>query len=372
MTPSKFSCGSPGLLAALLLAVVCAGCVSPAYYFQAVNGQWEIYRVSRPLAEVIADPDIPADLRQCLAVAAQMRDFAVRELGLPDNGSYRRFADLGRPHVVWNVFVAAPLSVEAKQSCFPVAGCVSYRGYFAEADAREYAAARRAGGDDVFLAGVAAYSTLGWFDDPILSTFIRYPEVELARLLFHELAHQVVYVGGDTAFNESFAVAVEEAGAARWIDAHGTPAQRETFARASQRRSDFHGLVKRARERLARIYAGPASDAEKLVQKAGVLAELQAEYRALRDGPWGGFAGYDRWFGGTINNATLASVGLYLDGVPAFRALLAENGHDLPRFFDAVRALAALPKGQRDVRLADALAKSPAGLSDAASPPASR
>jgi predicted aminopeptidase len=355
-----------------LLAALLAGCASPAYYLQAVGGQWEIYRASRPLANVVADPAQPADLRQRLGVAAQIRDFASRELGLPDNGSYRKFADLGRPFVVWNVLVAPPLSVEARKSCFPVAGCVSYRGYFAEAAAESFAADRRAEGDDVFVAGVPAYSTLGWFDDPILNTFIRYPEVELARLLFHELAHQIVYVKGDTTFNESFAVAVEEAGAARWIAARGTPSQRETFARGSQRRSDFHGLVKKARERLARVYAGPGSEAERLAKKAEVLTTLQSEYRALRDGPWGGFAGYDRWFGGVINNATLASVGLYLDGVPAFRALQAENGGDLPRFFAAVRALAALPKDQRDTRLADVLAKGPAASSSAPAPPGNR
>ena len=344
------------LAALMLVAALVAGCASPAYYIQAIGGQLEILRASRPLSEAGEDQAVPAALRQRLVVAAQMRDFASRELGLPDNGSYRKYADLGRPYVTWNVFAAAPLSLEAKQWCFPIAGCVGYRGYFSEAAAREFAAGLRAGGEDVYVGGVAAYSTLGWFDDPILNTFVRYPDIELARLLFHELAHQVVYVSGDTVFNESFAVAVEEAGVTRWVEAHGTPEQHEVFVRMEQRRSDFHALIKAARDRLAHLYTGPGEPADKLAEKAHVLAQMQVDYRAMRDDKWGGFAGYDRWFAGDINNAKLASVGLYLDLVPAFRALLAENGNDLRRFYAAVKALAALPPEQRKARLALAAA----------------
>lgn len=361
-----------GVVAALLLTAVFAGCASPAYYLQAVGGQLEILRASRPLAEATADPRLPADLRQRLRVAAQIRDFASHELGLPDNGSYRKFADLGRAYVAWNVFVAAPLSVEAKQWCFPFAGCVSYRGYFSQTAAEDFATERRAAGDDVFVAGVPAYSTLGWFDDPILNTFVRYPEVELARLLFHELAHQVVYVAGDTTFNESFAVAVEEAGLARWVDTHRTPAQREAFGKMSQRRHEFHALVRNARDRLSRVYRGSGTTTEKLAEKARILAALQAEYRALRDGPWSDFAGYDRWFDGPINNATLASVGLYVDGLPAFRALLADSGHDLQRFFAAVRTLAALPQDRRGAHLASLTLKSAGAIGRPNGPPASQ
>jgi predicted aminopeptidase len=347
------------LPALLMLAAMLTGCASPGYYVQAISGQLEILRASRPLAEAAADPAVPAEVRQRLAVAARMRDFASRELGLPDNGSYRKYADLGRPYVAWNVFATGSLSVKTKRWCFPIAGCVGYRGYFSEAAAKEFAADLRAEGYDVYVGAVPAYSTLGWFDDPILNTFIHYPDIELSRLLFHELAHQVVYVGGDTTFNESFAVAVEETGVTRWLDANGTAAQRQAFAQREQRRSDFHALVKAARDRLALLYAGPGTPAEKLAEKARTLSQFQADYRTLRDGRWGGFAGYDRWFAGEVNNATLASVGLYLDRVPAFQVLLGENGNDLRRFYAAVRELAALPSEQREARLAAAAAQAP-------------
>lgn len=346
---------------ALGATALLAGCASPGYYAQAIGGQLEILRASRPLAEAAGDPGVPETVRRRLAVAAQIRDFASREMGLPDNGSYRKYADLGRPYVTWNVFAADALSIEPKQWCFPVAGCVGYRGYFSEAAARQFADALRAEGYDVFVGGVPAYSTLGWFDDPLLNTFLRYPDIELARLLFHELAHQVLYVQGDTAFNESFAVAVEEAGVTRWIERHGTPAQHEDFARREQRRRDFHALVKRTRERLGAIYAGAGTQAEKRADKARALKQLDADYRTLRDGAWSGFAGYDHWFAGTMNNAALASIGLYLDDVPAFQTLLAENDNDLPRFYATVRALAALPPEQREIRLAEAAARADPG-----------
>jgi predicted aminopeptidase len=345
---------------AALLAALLAGCATPGYYLQAIGGQIEILRASRPLGEALEDPAIPIEVRQRLALAMEMRDFASRELGLPDNRSYRKYADVHRPYVTWNVFAAEPLSIEPKRWCFPIAGCVGYRGYFSEAAARSFADDLRADDYDVFVGGIVAYSTLGWFDDPILNTFIRYPDTELARLIFHELAHQVVYVGGDTAFNESFAVTVEEAGVRRWIAANGTPEQRRDFERREQYRRDFHALVKGARSRLGAIYAGPGTKAEKLAEKKLAFEQLQADYRQIRDHRWNGYHGYDRWFASGMNNATLASVGLYLENVPAFQAILAENGNDLPRFYAAVRALADLPRDRRKERLAEAAAAAPA------------
>ncbi|HEX8963413.1 MAG TPA: aminopeptidase [Rhodocyclaceae bacterium] len=340
-----------------LAAAMLSGCASPGYYLQAIGGQIEILRASRPIDEAIADPSLSPATRQRLETASRMRDFASRELGLPDNRSYRKYADLHRPYVTWNVFAAKPLSVEPKRWCFPVAGCVSYRGYFSEAEARKFAAGLRAEDYDVFVAGIPAYSTLGWFSDPLLNTFIHYPDSELARIIFHELAHQVVYVSGDTAFNESFAVTVEEAGVHRWIDAYGTPAEREEFDRREQHRRDFEALVTGARSRLDAIYQSHQPDAAKLAEKKIALEQLQADYRIIRDRRWGGYKGYDRWFAIGINNATLASIGLYLQDVPAFQSLLAENGGDLPRFYAAVRKLADLPRAERKDRLSEAMAQ---------------
>ena len=341
------------LLAALAVVAVAAaaGCTTLSYYGQAVNGHLEVMRLAEPIPERIADPKTSPELRAKLERVLAIREFASRELGLPDNGSYRAYADLGRPFVLWNVVAAPEFSVEPRQSCFPVAGCVSYRGYYRQPDADGYGAELSREGYDVFVYGVAAYSTLGWFDDPVLNTFVRYPDAELARLVFHELAHQLVYVKGDSMFNESFAVAVEEEGVRRWLERYGTPAEREAYARPRERRAAFVRLVLRYRERAEQLYREPLAPEAKRAAKAKLFAEMEAEYRALKEG-WGGFAGYDRWFEGGVNNAKLASVATYEELVPAFRALLARENGDLPKFYAAVKQLARLDKAERDAELA--------------------
>jgi predicted aminopeptidase len=344
---------------AVCAALALSGCSTAEYYAQAVAGHYEIMRLAKPIPELIADPATPATLRARLERVRAMRDFASRELGLPDNGSYRSYANIGRPYAVWNVFVAPEFSVTARQSCFPIAGCVSYRGYYAEADADRYGAEARNRGDDVYIGGVPAYSTLGWFDDPVLSTFIRYPDGELARLLFHELAHQVVYVKDDTVFNESFAVTVEREGVRRWLAQNGAPSDRRAYETLQAYKHDFVALVLRYRERLAALYRTPLPDAEKRAAKARTIAQMEADYRSLK-ADWGGFAGYDRFFAGNVGNAHFASVAVYTALVPAFEALLAEQGNDLPRFYAAVKMLAALPKAERDARLGKAAAARPA------------
>jgi predicted aminopeptidase len=348
-------------LAVLLLATVAAGCTTVEYYSQAALGHLDLMHRARPIDAVIDDPASPEALKRRLERVRGIRAFAVQELGLPDNGAYRDYADLGRPYVVWNVFAAPALSVEPVQSCFPIAGCVSYRGYYGHADAQAHAAALAAKGLDTYVGGVPAYSTLGWFDDPVLSTFIHYPDPELARLLFHELAHQVVYVKDDTAFNESFATAVELAGVDRWLAAYGTPDQRVAFERYQARRQEFLALLLRYRERLREAYALGAPDAEKLATKGRLLGDMRADYESLKAG-WGGYAGYDRFFADGVNNALLASVATYTGLVPAFQALLAQEGGDLPRFYAEVKRLAQLPRESRLAaldRLAPRLAVSP-------------
>ncbi|HTO49457.1 MAG TPA: aminopeptidase [Burkholderiales bacterium] len=328
-----------------------AGCSTLSYYGQAIGGHLEVMHRAAPIPERIADPATPPELRVKLERVLAIREFASRELALPDNGSYRSYADLGRPFVVWNVFAAPEFSVEPRQSCFPVVGCVGYRGYYAQAAADGFGDGLRKEGFDVFVYGVAAYSTLGWFDDPVLNTFIRYPDAELARLVFHELAHQVVYVKGDTTFNESFAVAVEEEGLRRWLEKNAAAAEREAYAASRARRAEFVRLVLRYRERAARLYGEPLSDDAKRAGKAKLFAELDADYRELKTNGWNGFAGYDRFFVG-LNNAHLASVATYEELVPAFHALLAREGGDLPKFYAAVKELARLDKPERDRALA--------------------
>ncbi len=350
------------ILVSVGAALLVGGCATVEYYSQAVLGHFEVMQRARPIEEVIADPSAPEALRARLEKVREIRAFAVQELGLPDNGSYRGYADLGRPFVVWNVFAAPPLSVEPVQSCFPIAGCVSYRGYYSEAAAAAQAARLGARGFDTYVGGVPAYSTLGWFDDPVLSTFVRYPETELARLIFHELAHQVVYVKDDTAFNESFATAVELAGVERWLAARATAAERRVFEAYQMQRRDFLALLLDYRQRLAAAYAADAPDDEKRARKASILAALRDDYERLKSERWGGFAGYDRFFANGVNNAHLASVAAYTELVPAFNALLAREGGDLPRFYAAARTLASLPRGERLAaleRLAPAIAVSP-------------
>ena len=343
----------PRVLPAIALALVlCAlsGCSAVEFYWQGIAGQLDLYSRARPIdavAETAADPV----LKERLARAQSIRAFASRELALPDNGSYTRYADLGRPFVVWNVFAAPELSLTPRQWCFPVAGCVNYRGYFAEADARAEGARLAAAGDDVHVGGVPAYSTLGYFDDPVLSSFIGYREPDLARLLFHELAHQVVYVKDDTAFNESFAVAVEEAGLDRWLAAQGQRPDAAQLAadaaRSARLQADFRALVRRTRDRLAALYASGLPEAEQRAGKEAAFADMRREHERMKTAA-GGAPVFDRWFATGANNAGIAAVSLYADRVPQFRALLAAEGGDLPRFHARVKALAALPRAERD------------------------
>lgn len=337
-----------GLAAALLAAA--SGCSTIAYYSQAITGHLELMHRARPIEAQLADIGTSEALRRRLIEAMAIRDFASRHLALPNNGSYRSYADLGRPFVVWSVFAADPLSIQLKASCFPIAGCVSYRGFYAEAAAERYADSLRAEGLDVFVSGIPAYSTLGWFDDPLLNTFIGYSRVELARLIFHELAHQVVYVKDDSMFNESFAAAVEEEGVRRWLDAVGTDADRSAHEASRKRRADFVALVLRYQQRLDELYRSDRSTVEKRSMKMQAFADMQNDYRKLREA-WGGYAGYDRWFARELNNAHLASVGIYNELVPGFRSVLAAERGDLTAFYRAVRELAKLDRATRTARL---------------------
>ena len=338
-------------LAALGALLLVSGCASLEYYAQAVGGHLEVMRLAVPIEERLREADTPEPLRAKLARVLAIREFASRELALPDNGSYRRYADIGRPFVVWNVFAAPEFSVKPVESCFLFAGCVSYRGFYSEEAAQRHSASLADKGYDVYVGGVAAYSTLGWLSDPVLSTFIHYPESEVARIVFHELAHQLVYVKGDTMFNESFAATVEEEGVHRWLEREGTPAQRAAHEDSRRRRSEFVALVMKYRAELAAFYDRPAEPEEKRAGKRRLFSAMQDEYRSLK-ASWGGFAGYDRLFARGANNALLASVASYSELVPAFRALLVQKHGDLPGFYAAVRELAKLDKPERDARLA--------------------
>jgi predicted aminopeptidase len=327
------------------------------YYAQSVAGHMDLVARARPLDEIGRDAATSEALRQRLALAARIREFAVSDLGLPDNRSYRRYSDLGRPFAVWNVTAAPELSLELQTWCFAVVGCVGYRGYYERADAEREAVALRTSGLEVAVYGVPAYSTLGKLDwlggDPLLNTFIGWPEGELARLVFHELAHQVVYAAGDTAFNESFATAVERIGVARWLDRHASAEARRQYAELDARRNDFRALTARYRERLAALYAGPGSADAKRATKAELMRALREDYARLKAERWGGFAGYDGWFE-RANNASFAVLAAYNEQVPAFERLFELQGRDFGRFYARVRELAAMPHTDRHAALAAA------------------
>ena len=334
----------------LLMSPVLGGCANFGYYLQSVSGQLGIWKRERAIEEVIRDDAAPVALKEKLATVLRIREFASSELGLPRNESYRRYADLERPYVVWNVFATAEFSTEPEQWCFLFAGCVGYRGYFARPDADEFAAALGARGYDVFVSGVPAYSTLGWFADPALNTFMHYPEAEIARLVFHELAHQVAYAKDDSVFNESFAVVVEAEGVRRWLERHGDAGQLRQFEARSRQRRAFTGLLQQYRERLDALYRTRLAPEAMRARKAAILGEMEREYQRMK-AEWGGFAGYDRWFAQKPNNAQIASVSIYTQMVPAFQALFEREGRDLRRFYGAVKILARLDKAQRDAEL---------------------
>ena len=349
--------GALGVVA-LAVAATCltSGCSTLGYYAQSINGHLSLVAAARPVPQWLADAQTKPALKERLALSQRMRDFAVQELALPENASYRRYADLPRRAAVWNVVAAPELSLALQRWCFPVVGCVGYRGYFEREAAEAFATELRAQGQEVSVYGVPAYSTLGalpgdYFADPLLSTFIHYPEGELARLIFHELAHQVAYAKGDTMFNESFATTVERIGGARWLAEHATREARADYERFDGRRQDFRELTLRYRERLEALYREDIPDSAKRERKAELMAQMRAEYAVMKRERWAGFAGYDGWFE-RANNAALGVLAAYNALVPGFERLFEREGRDFPRFYAEVRRLAALPKDERRAALA--------------------
>lgn len=337
------------LFIAAALALLATGCANLQYYAESIGGQFAIWSHEQPIEAVLADPDADAALKRKLQSVLEIRRFATQELRLPDNGSYRSYADLRRPYVVWNVFAAREFSLEPKKWCFNFVGCVSYRGYFSKDKAEKFARALRDNGYDIYVGGVSAYSTLGWFADPILNTLINKSDTDLAAVIFHELAHQVVYVAGDSAFNESFATAVEIEGLRRWLTHKGSAQQREVSARSRTRHNAFVALLSRYRAELETLYESDRPKDEKRLEKARLFAAMREEYQALKS-DWGGYEGYDRWFE-HANNAALASVATYTDFVPAFQQLLAQERSDLRRFYAQAARLAKKPEDMRTALL---------------------
>jgi len=339
----------PGRLAAAALLACAGGCANFGYYLQSIGGQMDVVEARQPIEDAISSPLTSPELKRQLELALQIRNFASRELAEPDNASFRSYADLKRPYALWNVFATSEFSLEPHAWCFLFAGCVDYRGYFSHDEAASFADRLRSERYDVYVAGVPTYSTLGWFDDPLLNTFISYPGPELARIIFHELAHQIVYVKDDTMFNESFAVAVELEGVKRWLAQRDDPALNAEFEKSQQRRAQFQALIADYRNQLDVLYRQRIAPEAMRARKAELFMAMRQEYEKLKT-EWGGFAGYDAFFSG-LNNAHLAAVALYTEDVPQFQKLIEKHRSDLAAFYAEVKEIAKLSKDERNKML---------------------
>jgi predicted aminopeptidase len=331
----------------LSVLVLIGASLNGCYLLESAQGQLALMSKRRPIARVVADPGTPADVRKQLQAVAQIREFASRELHLPDNGSYRTYADVGRPYVVWNVVAAPEFSVDPKEWCYPIVGCVAYRGYFVERRARAFGDALKDRGFDVSVGGVTAYSTLGHFDDPILNTMIGWDDVELASIIFHELTHQMIYIANDADFNEALATTVEDEGVRRWLESLGRSRELARYELEEQRSLEVVRLLSRTRDELRVLYGSGIDPARMRERKAAAFAALRGSYTQLVQG-WGPNPPFDSWFKGDINNAHLASIATYYDCVPGFRRELAAVGGNLDAFYRRVRELAKLDQEKRD------------------------
>jgi len=334
------------LLALLAVSVSLLSCETVSYYSQAARGQLAIVTGRKDIHRLLQDENLAVDLRAKLETLLEIREFAEASLDLPLGDNYNTYVDVGRQHAIWNVFAAPEFSTAPVSWCYPIAGCVAYRGYFSEAAANSYAEKMSADGFDVYTGGVDAYSTLGWFDDSVLSTVINRPDHQLAALIFHELAHQVTYLPGDTTFNESFATTVEREGLRRWLDAQG---EADLFSRAAtenQRQAEFVDFVLSYQKRFGELYLEEMSVGEKRQAKADLQEIMRSDYTRLKSG-WNNYTGYDGWFARPLNNAQLSTVASYNDLVPAFERMLTNVGGDLNRFYLIANELTELSEQER-------------------------
>ncbi|MDH5600098.1 MAG: aminopeptidase [Gammaproteobacteria bacterium] len=313
-------------------------------------GHNELMEKQKPVNEILANNETKPRLRALLVSSQKIRDFASKSLHLPNNDSYRSYADLKRPFAVWNVVAANEFAVEAKKWCFLVVGCLSYRGYFSKDDALAYANELKKEGYDVYVAGANAYSTLGWFDDPLLNTMMYKSEARRAGIIFHELAHQQVYIDNDSGFNEAFATTVEQEGVRRWLISRGKQESYQQYLDDKKRDMELNLLLKQTRQRLKAVYQRKLDDEEKRAAKKIVFKQMQEKYQHLKKS-WGGYNAYDKWMKQELNNAHLLLIATYHDLVPMFQTMLSKEKHDLKNFYTAVEQLGSLDKLQRTKKL---------------------
>jgi predicted aminopeptidase len=337
--------------AVVILLAVC-GCQTVSSYRQAIGGELQILTHQEPIAKVLADPGTSSELKHKLQLVLEIRQFAATNLHLPVDQAYMKYVDLHRPYAVWNVNAAPKLSLDPKRWWYPFVGKASYRGYFNREAARKYANELKNKGWDTYVGAVETYSTLGWFRDPVLNTFINEPDADLGEILFHELGHKRVFISGDTDFNEAFATTVGEEGVRRWLK--DKPDLYSTYEREREHEAQFVQLVLQSRDELEAVYDSTnILESVKLERKAQIIAEMRAKYQKLK-AQWGTNE-YEHWFTSEINNAKLNTIAAYYTLVPAFHALLQANGGDMEKFYIAVERLGKLSKDKRHDALEQSL-----------------
>ena len=331
----------------MLALTGCSGCTTVGYYAQAINGHFDLMQKRQSLSKLMTSENTDPELKRKLGLLRDAREYAVSELQLPDNDSYSTYVETGKRYVTWNVVATQEFSMQPKTWCFPVAGCVSYRGYFAEEDAESYRQELIQQGFDTQLGGASAYSTLGWFEDPLLDTMLRGSDIRLVSLLFHELAHQVVYVKDDSSFNEAFASFVEQEGARLWLESNGDTDKIPGYNAFLKRQIDFNQLLQDTRVNLVKLYKQDLPDEQKRERKKAVFDTMRDNYAQLKEQEWEGYTGYDNWFARPMNNARLVSVATYRKWIPAYAALFEEQGRDFSAFFERVTELSKMDFAER-------------------------
>ncbi|MBX2836451.1 MAG: aminopeptidase [Gammaproteobacteria bacterium] len=327
-----------------------ASACSVGYYSQAVGGHLKLMAARQPIERLLKAEDTDEELRAKLQTLVDAKAFAIERLSLPNNDSYKSYAETGKRYITWNVVASEEFSLSAQTWCFPVAGCVSYRGYFAQEDAEAFAQELRDQNFDVSIGGATAYSTLGWFDDPVLDTMLRGGDIRYVGILFHELAHQLLYVKDDSSFNEAFASFVEQEGVRIWLEERGQSDRIALYDAYLARSDDFNALLKRTRAELVKLYELTLPEEQMRERKAAIFTSMRAHYEELK-ASWNGYKGYDGWFKRELNNARLISVSTYQRFIPAFAGMYLEAGEDLPEFYKLAKSISELPISERRERL---------------------
>ena len=330
----------------VLMVLQITGCADLSYYLHSVKGQLSIMQQTREIDEVLQDESTQSKLREQLTLVSRIRQFAFTKLDLPESDSYTEYADLGRPYVLKNLFASAEFSIVLQRWCYPIAGCAGYRGYFDEERLQGFKAKLEQQGKDVYVANIPAYSTLGWFDDPVLNTFIYWPEYRLAGLIFHELAHQRLYIDGDTSFNESFATAVQQTAVEKWLEESNQFAKLAAYKLNQKNRRMVFQLIESGRQQLNLLYESKLTDSLKRTKKYQLLQKLKNDYRQL-SAKFTVKDGFSNWFNGQLNNAKLASVSTYHSSTGAFRNMLKYYQGDYSEFYRQVEKISRMDKVDR-------------------------